>query len=117
MKLVTATQTCGRVPITVFQLEDRLHMGNIEELEQAAKGAYEAGARNIVIDMTKAPSITSAGMRSLIVIYKMLTDINDKTKHLKLVSPTPNVREVLDITGLTKFIEIYDTLDAAVASY
>ena len=40
MKLITASQTCGRVPVTVFQLEDRLNMGNIEQLEEAAKGAY-----------------------------------------------------------------------------
>ena len=75
------------------------------------------GARNIVIDLTKAPSLTSAGMRSLIVINKLLTPLNDKTRHLKLVSPTSAVREVLDIAGLSTFIEVFDNLEAAVASF
>jgi anti-sigma B factor antagonist len=117
MRLVTVTQTCGRVPVTVFQLEDRLNMGNTAELEQATKGAYSAGGRNMVLDLSKVPSLTSAGIRSILVIYKMLTDPNDKAKHLKLVGPMPNVREVLDIAGLLNFIEIYGSLDEAVASF
>ncbi len=117
MKFLTVSQTCGRVPITVFHLEDRLNLGNAEKLEQAAKGAYEAGGRYMVIDLTKAHSLTSAGIRALIVIYKMLTDPNDKVKHLKLVSPTPEVHEVLRIAGLLDFIEVHDSLDKAVDSF
>jgi len=117
MKLLKVSQTCGRVPVTVFQLEDRLNMGNAAKLEEAAKQAYEFGSRNIILDMTKAPSITSAGMRSLIIIYKMLTGSNDKARHLKLVSPTPGVREVLGIAGLLDFLDVYESMDEAVASF
>jgi anti-anti-sigma factor len=117
MKLVTVSQAQGRVPVTVFQLQDRLNMGNTAELDQAAKEAYDAGGRNMVIDLSKAPSLTSAGIRTILVIYKMLTEPEEKAKHLKLVCPTPYVRQVLDIAGLLDFIEIYDSLDAAVASF
>jgi anti-anti-sigma factor len=117
MKLVTVSQADGRVPVTVFQLQDRLNMGNTAELDQAAKEAYDAGGRNMVIDLSKAPSLTSAGIRTILVIYKMLTEPEEKAKHLKLVCPTPYVRQVLDIAGLLDFIEIYDSLDAAVASF
>jgi anti-anti-sigma factor len=117
MKLVTVSQAQGRVPVTVFQLQDRLNMGNTAELDQAAKEAYDAGGRNMVIDLSRAPSLTSAGIRTILVIYKMLTEPEEKAKHLKLVCPTPYVRQVLDIAGLLDFIEIYDSLDAAVASF
>lgn len=72
----------------------------------------------MVIDLSKAPSLTSAAIRTILVIYKMLTDAKmDKVRHLKLVGPTHYVREVLDIARLLNYIEIYDSLDEAVASY
>jgi hypothetical protein len=52
------------------------------------------------------------------VIYKLLAgDEGKKSKHVKLVSPTPYVREVLEVAGITDSIEIFDTLDEAVASF
>jgi stage II sporulation protein AA (anti-sigma F factor antagonist) len=117
MELVTVSQAHGRVPVTVLQLQDRLNMGNTEELELAAKEAFAAGERNMVIDLSKAPSLTSAGIRTIIVIYKMLTESKDKAKHLKLVSPTPYVREVLDISGLLDYIDVIESLDEAVVSF
>ena len=117
MKFVTVSQAQGRVPVTILQLQDRLNMGNTAELEQAANEAFAAGGRNMVIDLSKAPSLTSAGIRSIIIIYKMLTTSKDNVKHLKLVCPTPYVREVLDIAGLLTYIEVYNSLDEAVASF
>jgi len=118
MKLVTVSQAQGRVPVTVFQLQDRVNMGNTAELEQAARGAYAAGGRDMVIDLSKALSLTSAGIRTILVICKMLADPKmEKVRHLKLVNPTPFVREVLEIAGLLDSIEVYDSLDEAVASF
>jgi anti-anti-sigma factor len=117
MKLVQVSQAQGRVPVTVFQLQDRLNLGNTAELERAANEAYAAGGRDMVLDLSKAPSLTSAGIRTIIAIYKMLTKPRAEIKHLKLVSPTPYVRNVLDIAGLFEFIDCYETLDEAVASF
>ena len=117
MKLVTISQAKGRVPVTVFELQDRLNMGNTAELEKAAKEVYTAGSRNVVIDLSKTPSLTSAGIRTIVGIYKMLTGPKEKARHLKLVSPTPYVREVLEIAGLLDYIEVYNNLEEAVASF
>ena len=117
MKLVTVSQAQGRVPVTIFQLQDRLNMGNAAELEQATIEAYAAGGRNMVIDLSNAPSLTSAGIRTIMTIYKLLSDPKEKVKHLKFASPTPYVREVLDISGLLAYIEVYDSLAEAVASF
>jgi len=89
------------VPVTVLQLQGRINLGNTKELEQAAREAFVAGGRDMVIDLSKAPSLTSAGVRTIQVIRKMLTDsAMDKTGHLKLVSPTPYLRNVLEVAGL-----------------
>jgi anti-anti-sigma factor len=118
MNLVVVSQTQGSVPVTVLHLQDRVNLGNTAELEQAARQAFAAGARNMLIDLSRAPSITSAGIRAIIVIHKMLSSAaTDAKKHLKLVSPTSYVKEVLDIAGLLDYLEVYTSLDEAVASY
>jgi len=117
MDLVTVSQAKGRVPVTILRLHDRINPGNTAELEQAAKKAYAAGARDMVIDLSEAPSLTSAGIRAIIVIHNILGAPKHKSKHLKLVSPTPHVREVIDIAGLLEYIGVYENLDDAVASF
>lgn len=115
MALVEVSQIEGRIPVTVFQLQDRVNLGNYAELEQTAKDAYEKGTRDLVIDLSKTPSLTSIGVRALVVIHRMLS--TDNAKHLKLAGPMPYIREMLQISGVTQYIEIYDTVDEAVASF
>ena len=66
MDLVKITNVEGRVPITVFQLQDRVNLGNFSELEQTAKDAYEAGMRDLVIDLSQTPSLTSIDIRAIV---------------------------------------------------
>jgi hypothetical protein len=50
-----------------------------------------------------------------VFIHKLLS--TDKGKHLKIANPMPYIREMLDISGVTQYIEIYDTVEEAVASF
>lgn len=118
MSLVKVTQAEGRVPVTVFELQERVNLGNTAELEQAGKDAYANGTRDLVIDISKVDSFTSAGIRALLVIYKLLAgDEGKRSKHVKLVSPTSYVREVLEVAGVADSIEIYNSLEEAIASF
>lgn len=118
MSLVIVSQAQGRIPVTVFELQDRVNLGNTAELEQAAREAYASGTRDLVIDISKVDSFTSAGIRALLVIYKLLAGNEGRqSKHVKLVSPTSYVREVLRVAGVADSIEIYDSLEEAVASF
>lgn len=118
MGLVKVSQAEGRIPVTIFELQDRVNLGNTAELEQAGKDAYANGTRDLVIDISKVDSFTSAGIRALLVIYKMLAEgEGQKSKHVKLVSPTKYVREVLEVSGVADSIGIYDTLEEAIASF
>ena len=118
MSLVKVSQAKGRIPVTVFELQDRVNLGNTAKLEQTGKDAYANGTRDLVLDITKVDLFTSAGIRALMVIYKLLAgDEGKESKHVKLVSPTSYVREVLEVAGITDSIEIFDTLDEAVASF
>ncbi len=115
MALVEITHVEGRVPVTIFQLQDRITLGNFGEFEVAAKEAYNAGTRDLVIDLSKTEVLTSIGVRALVVIHKMLSE--DRGKHLKLAGPTLSIRDMLEISGVTLYIQIYDTVQQAVESF
>ena len=115
MSLVQISQADGRVPVTIFHLQDRVNLGNFAELEQTAKDEFDKGMRNLVIDLSETPSLTSIGVRALVVIHKMLAA--DREKHLKLANPLPVIREMLDISGVTQYVEIYDSVEDAVRSF
>ncbi len=115
MTLVQISQVEGRIPVTIFQLQDRVNLGNFAELEQAAKDEFDKGMRDVVIDLSQTPSLTSIGVRALIVIHKMLSA--DRGRHLKLANPLPVIREMLDISGVTQYVEIYDSVEDAVQSF
>jgi anti-anti-sigma factor len=116
MVLVEISQTQGRVPVTVFHLRDRVHLGNFSELENLAKDAYEKGTRNLVIDLSRTDTLTSIGLRALVVIHKILAKENS-ARHLKVAGATTIIREIMQVTGISQFIEVYDTVDEAVASF
>ena len=115
MAVVQISQAQGRVPVTVFRLQDRVNLGNFAELEEPAKEAYDQGTRDMVMDLGQTVSLTSIGIRAVVIIHKMLS--TDGKKHLKIANPAQYIREMLDISGVTQYIEIYDTVDEAVASF
>lgn len=115
MTLVKVSQAQENVPVTVFQLQDRVNLGNYKELEAAAKEAYDNGMRDLVIDLSKSDSLTSIGIRALVVIHKMLSA--DGGKHFKMAGVSEPIRDMLEVAGITQFIEIYDTVDEAVTAF
>jgi anti-anti-sigma factor len=109
------SQAQGNALITVFRLPERVNLSNFAELEESAKEAYTNGMRDLVIDLSQTVSLTSIGIRAIVVIHKLLA--TDGKKHLKVAAPMPYLREMLDISGVTQYIEIYNTVDEAVASF
>ena len=115
MGIVQISQADGRIPVTIFRLQERINLGNFTELEEAAKKAYDEGMRDLVLDLGQTVSMTSIGIRAIVVVHKMLS--TDGGKHLKIANPMPYIREMLDISGVTQYIETYDSVEEAVASF
>ena len=128
---INVSQEQGRVPVTVFHIQGRVNMGNAQELEQAARTAHANGMRDLLLDLSEVVSMTSAGLRAIHILYKLLDDKSadspervagspgaiSKSLHLKLLSPPPAIRRVVSIAGFDQFIEIHDTLQEALASF
>jgi anti-anti-sigma factor len=114
----------GRVPVTVFYVQGQINMGSTEQLEQRARAEYGDGMRDLLIDLSETTSLTSAGLRTLHVLYRLLEDPaadagkgRRKSVHLKLLNAPPSLRRVIQIAGFDSFLDIYDDLPTAVASF
>lgn len=116
---ITSEQGQADVPVTVFRLRGWLDAQSEEQLLDAARTAYDGGARYLLIDMSELDTLTSAGMRALQKVYQIFTPREDQFKvaHLKLCSAPPQIYNVLGITGFLHNIPMYESQDAALESF
>ena len=115
MSLVHITHLNEEHPVTVFRLQERINLGNFAELETITKTEYEKGMRRLVLDLSETPTISSIGVRAVVVIHKLLSA--NGGNQLKIAAAPPLVRDVLQIAGITQFITVYDTVEAAASSF
>lgn len=134
---LTLSQQQGRVPVTVIHLDGKLDSNSFQRLIDEAKNAYDSGARDLVLDMTKLTYISSAGIVSLHSIAKLFRgeEMPDPEKgwgairsaekerdsgtqqHVKMCGVPPEVRSVLDVVGFSSFFEMHNDLASAIASF
>lgn len=115
MSLLQITQFNENNRVTVFRLQERINLDNFAELESITKQEHAKGMSHLVLDLSETETLTSIGVRAIVVIHKILSA--DGGNPLKLAAVQPPVREVLKIAGITKFIEIFETVDDAVKSF
>lgn len=123
--------------VTVMHLMGDVDASNYTELINKAQETYDDGARDLLLDLSKVPFISSAGLMALHTVARIFsgqpmqtTDggrpafraINPQLDapardHVKLLNPQPAVEQVLEMVGLTAFFEVFADLSAAVKSF
>lgn len=116
---ISSEQIQGEVPVTVLHLRGWLDAQSEEQLLEAARGAYDGGARYLLIDMHDLDTLTSAGMRALQKCYQIFTPKEDhfRVAHLKLCNAPPQIYNVLGITGFLQNIPMYESTEDALESF
>ena len=74
----------------------------------------EGGASQLVIDMTGVDYISSAGLRSLLGAMKLA---RQQGGDFRLAGVREFVLKVLELSGFTGIMKLYDDVDQAVASF
>jgi anti-anti-sigma factor len=116
---ITTEQVQGKVPVTVFHLQGWLDAQSEEQLLAAAREAYDAGARFLLLDLARVDTLTSAGMRAMQKVYKLFTPSGEqyRVSHLKLCNAPPQIHHILGITGFLQNIPNFDSQQAAIDSF
>lgn len=123
----------GNADVAIMRLRGNFDSAGYENFDSAAEAAHRDGARYFVINLSEVPFMSSAGVRSLIGLYKTLSkDMSEQDKQAvragvreggyafpnqKLVNPTERVQEVLNTTGLLMYLGIYKDEQEALAAF
>ncbi len=86
---------------------------NVEEVVEQIFDCMNMKTANIVADFTDLRYVNSTGLGILLHFSK---SAKEKNGFFKICNINENVFEIIDIIGATSLLEIYDTVDDAVAS-
>lgn len=112
MKLSLETRQRGDVVIVYCQ-------GRIVYRDEAAAlsrlvGEVLESSGKVILDLSSVGSIDSAGIGELVLLH---TWAQAKNAVLKCASPSPFVRDLLDLTRVDSFFEIHSSLKEALAAF
>lgn len=132
MQLKVSTEN-ARVPVTVVHVDGNIDSASYEAFLSGVEEAINAGARHVLIDLSKVPFVSSAGLRALNILLNRLRaltpDVSDeemrkginegtyKSPHLKLLNPSRETTTTLDSSGFSMFIQEFHDLQTALASF
>lgn len=103
----------GKVDRMVLSPQEPLVTGGpAEELERRIQDTFKAGYEHVVIDLRGVPTADSGGIRALVRGHTSAQRLN---RRFTLVSPNPKVRELLELSLLTRVLEVVDSLVEAKA--
>jgi anti-sigma B factor antagonist len=85
-----------------------------ERLLATLSAEVDSGHTRLVGDLGAVEYTSSAGLRALLATVKQA---RSQGGDLRLASVNPAVRRVLELSGFTSVLRLYDDVDTAVASY
>ena len=125
----------GRVPITVVHVDGNIDSSTSEKFLSATRNLINEGARYVLVDLSHAPFVSSAGLRAFHTLFNELRSINPeanlsddqmkkgisagtyKSPHLKLLNLSPETRTTFETSGFDMYIDTFTDRNAAIASF
>jgi len=134
MEIKVSTES-GRVPVTVLHVDGNIDSSTYEQFQSTAKKLIDEGARYMLVDLSHAPFVSSAGLRALHTLFNELRSRNPeanlsdeqikkgisagtyKSPHLKLLNLSPETKAAFETSGFDMYIDTFTDKNAAVASF
>ena len=134
---ITIMKVEGRVPVSVIQLHGDLDGSSFKSLIATAQMLYDEGDRQLLLDMSGLRFMSSAGLAALHIVGRMFRgekapDPEDgwatfrtidreraegMQQNVKLLNPSADILQTLDVVGFKQLYEIFNDLDEAVQSF
>jgi anti-sigma B factor antagonist len=100
--------------VLVLDMVGRLDTSTSGSAHDAVVGFANTGAKRMVLNLDKLEYVTSAGLRVILTLAKLL---QSSSGELKICRANANVKEVLETSGFSSLIKMFDDEGAAIASW
>ena len=111
--MTSPTPKVGKVDRMVLSPQEPLLAGGpAEELERRIQETFKAGYDHVVVDLRGVPTADSGGIRALVRGHTSAQRLN---RRFTLVSPNPKVRDLLELSLLTRVLEVVESIGEAKA--
>jgi anti-anti-sigma factor len=98
----------------IVKIVGRMDAVTAPEFEKALSAWIDESEKYFVVDLSSLEYISSAGLRSILIIAKKLKALNGK---IVLAAMEESVNEVFEISGFNSIIQIHDTVQAAIRQF
>lgn len=110
MQQFTEHQIDGVVIVSAVGAVDML---TAPQLQEVIDGVVERKPASLIVDFTEVDFLGSAGMQVLVLTQKRLA----AHTRFAVVADGPATSRPLKVTGLTDYVELFSTLDDALANF
>ena len=100
--------------VTVISLEGNIDAMTAPKITEFIHREVSKGNINLVADLGGVDYTSSAGLR---VMLGAIKETRSQGGDLRLTGIQPDVQKVLNLSGFSNILKIFDDLDAAVESY
>ena len=98
--------------VRILAIAGRMDTSTSPVAEAAINRLLDAGVRKMVLNLAGTEYVSSSGLRVLLIAAKKLAATGGK---LRLCQTNSVVREILDISGFSTFLDIRETEKEALA--
>jgi len=134
---ITVSEHVGKTNVTILHIDGYLDSSNYTQLVDQADALYKSGVKNLLLDLEKCGFISSVGLKALYNIAMIMhgnqavessrdwASFNEMRQDIKKMSGTcckivnmqSKVKQSMEITGMLKYLDIYDDIETALASF
>jgi stage II sporulation protein AA (anti-sigma F factor antagonist) len=96
--------------VALITVEGYLDVDTATELQHHLANQLHHGRRHFLLDLSEVPFMDSSGMNIILRTYQETRDLPGS---VHIISPTPAVRRVLDLTGVSITVPVSQSTEEA----
>ncbi|WP_327181164.1 STAS domain-containing protein [Streptomyces sp. NBC_01334] len=102
--------TLPREDVALVTVEGHLDLDTATDLQAHLANQLHHGRRHFLLDLSAVPFMDSSGMNIILRVYQEARGLPGS---VHVIAPTPAVRRVLDLTGVSLTVPISEKVDEA----
>lgn len=102
--------TLPRKDVALLTVEGYLDVDTATEFQHHLANQLHHGRRHFLLDLSAVPFMDSSGMNIILRVYQEARELPGS---VHIISPTPAVRRILDLTGVSITVPVSESVDEA----